>query len=478
MASRSRTVTWMGTCLAGVLGIGAAANAAPVADDERAFRDLYRELVETNTTLSAGSCTDAAGKMAARLRAAGLAGDAVQVIVPPGHPRSGALVATYPGRDRRLKPVLLLAHIDVVEAKREDWTRDPFKLVEEGGYFYARGASDDKAMAAVFTDMLVRFRREGFRPRRDVRLALTCGEETPEDFDGAQWLVANRPELMQARLVLNEGAGGLLDGSGRPVSLDIQAGEKVYQDFRLETTNPGGHSSRPVPLNAITELSAGLVRLGAHQFPVRFNSTTRAYFAKQAELTTSPQVAADMRALLRNPDDAAAAARLWAANPGWNGMLRTTCVVTQVSGGHAPNALPQRATANVNCRILPDHPIADVQRELASVLADDGISVTPVNEPGLSSPVPPLTEQVLDPVRKAAARLWPGVAIVPTMSTGATDGRYLNAAGIPTYGMSGMFQDVEGSHAHGLNERMRVQSLLEGRQFLYEVTRSYADLRD
>jgi acetylornithine deacetylase/succinyl-diaminopimelate desuccinylase-like protein len=478
MATRLRTGNWIGACLAGVLAAGAPAHAAPAADDERSFRDLYRELVETNTTLSAGSCTEAAQKMAARLESAGLARDAVQVIVPPGHPRSGALVATYPGRDRALKPILLLAHIDVVEAKREDWTRDPFKLVEEGGYFYARGASDDKAMAAVFTDMLVRFRREGFQPRRAVRLALTCGEETPEDFDGAQWLVDNRPELVQARLVLNEGAGGLLDASGRPVSLDIQAGEKVYQDFRLETTNPGGHSSRPVPRNAITELSAGLVRLGAFQFPVRFNSTTRAYFAKQAELASSPQVAADMRALLQNPDDAGAAARLWAANPGWNGMLRTTCVVTQVSGGHAANALPQRATANVNCRILPDHPVQEVQREIVRVLADDGISVTPANEPGLASPVPPLTEQVLGPVRKAAAKLWPGVAIVPTMSTGATDGRYLNAAGIPTYGLSGMFQDVEGSHAHGLNERMRVQSLLEGRQFLYDVVRSYAGLRD
>lgn len=478
MATGSRILTWVGACLAGVLGVAALAHAAPPVDGEQAFRDLYRELVETNTTLSSGSCTEAAGKMAARLKAAGLPDTAVQVIVPPGHPRSGALVATYAGRERALKPILLLAHIDVVEAKREDWTRDPFKLVEENGYFYARGASDDKAMAAVFADMLVRFQREGFKPRRDVRVALTCGEETPEDFDGAQWLVENRPELVQARLVLNEGAGGLLDAAGRPVSLDIQAGEKVYQDFRLETTNPGGHSSRPVPRNAITELSSGLVRLGAYQFPVRFNSTTRAYFEKQAELTTSAQVAADMRALLKNPDDADAAARLWAANPSWNGMLRTTCVVTQVSGGHAANALPQRGTANVNCRILPDHPVPDVQREIVRVLADDGISVTPVNEPGLSSPVPPLTEDVLGPVRKAAARLWPGVALVPTMSTGATDGRYLNAAGIPTYGMSGMFQDVEGSRAHGLNERMRVQSLLEGRQFLYDVVRSYADLRD
>jgi len=457
---------------------GALAGAPAVADDERAFRELYRELVEINTTLSAGSCTTAAEAMAARLRAAGLPAASVEVLVPPGHPRSGSLIATFPGRDRQLKPILLLAHIDVVEARREDWTRDPFKLVEEGGFFYARGASDDKAMAAVFTDLLVRFQREGFRPGRDVRLALTCGEETPGDFNGVRWLLAQRPQLLQARLVLNEGAGGLLDAAGKPATLEIQAGEKVYQDFQLETVNPGGHSSRPPQTNAITQLAAGLVRLGAYQFPVRLNSTTRAYFAQQAQLSSSPQVAADMRAILDNPGDAAASGRLWTANPSWNSMLRTTCVATQIEGGHAPNALPQRARANVNCRILPDERVEAVRAELAKVLADDGISVTAVGEPGQSAPVPPLSEAVLGPVRKAAAQLWPGVPIVPTMSTGATDGRYLNSAGIPTYGLSGMFHDAEGSHAHGLNERIGVKALLDGRRFLYEVVRSYAALKD
>ena len=460
--------------LSALVLLAGTAQARAADDGEAEFRSLYRELIEIDTTLSAGSCTRAAEAMASRLRAAGLPGDAMEVIVPPGYPKDGALIATLPGKDRSAPAVMLLAHLDVVEAKREDWERDPFKLVEEDGFFYARGASDDKAMAAVFTDLLVRYHREGFRPRRDVRLALTCGEETSEHFDGVEWLINNRPETMRAGIVLNEGAGGLLDVDGNPVSLGIQAGEKVYQDFRLETTNPGGHSSLPVPLNAINQLAAGLQRIAAFQFPVTLNDTTRAYFLKQAELQKDPQVAADMRAIVADPQDAAAAARLWAANPGWNGMLRTTCVATLVNGGHAPNALPQRATANVNCRILPGHAIDDVQAELQRVVADEGIHIAIADVRGLSSPVPPLSPEVLDPVRKVAAKLWPGVPLVPTMSPGATDGRYLNNAGIHTYGLSGMFHDAQGSRAHGLNERIRVKSLLEGRRFLYEVVKLYA----
>lgn len=458
-------------------GSAQAQQPAPPAD-EQAFRSLYKELVEINTTLSAGSCTAAAEAMAARLHVAGLPMEAMQILVAPEHPKSGALIATYAGKDRKLAPILLLAHIDVVEAKREDWVRDPFKLVEEDGFFYARGASDDKAMAAVFTDALVRFQREGFKPRRDIKLALTCGEETPENFNGVSWLLSTHPELLRARFALNEGAGGLLDKAGKPVSLGIQAGEKVYQDFRLETTNSGGHSSMPVRVNAINQLSAGLTRLAAYRFPIHLNQTTRAYFEKQAELTTSPAVAADMRAVVANPVDSGATDRLWDVNPGWNGMLRTTCVATMIEGGHAPNALPQRARANVNCRVHPDDKMEWVQAQLATVLADDGISVKLSDEIGVTSPVPPLTPQILDPVRKVSALLWPGVPLVPTMSTGATDGRFLNNAGIPTYGLSGMFFDAEGSHAHGLNERIRVQTLLDGRRFLYEVVKIYAQQKD
>jgi acetylornithine deacetylase/succinyl-diaminopimelate desuccinylase-like protein len=450
---------------------------AGAGDGEAQFRSLYRELVQIDTTLSAGSCTAAAEAMAARLQAAGMAKDSMQVLAPAERPKSGALVAVYPGRDSKLEPLMLLAHIDVVEAKREDWERDPFTLVEEGGFFYARGASDDKAMAAVFADTLVRFSQQGFKPLRPVKLALTCGEETPSTFNSVEWLLRTQPDVLKAKFVLNEGAGGLLDADGRHVALDIQAGEKVYQDFELETTNPGGHSSRPVRDNAINDLAAGLARLAAYQFPISVNTTTRAYFESQAKLAPA-SIAADMLAVLRDPPDAAAAERLWAANPGWNSMLRTTCVATQIEGGHAPNALPQRARANVNCRILPGVPIESVRAEIRKAVADDRISVRPTGAPGQPAPVPPLSPAIMGPVKKVAAELWPGVPVVPTLSTGATDGRFLNAAGIPTYGLSGIFHDTEGSRAHGLNERIRVQSLMEGRRFLYEVVKIYAGQGD
>lgn len=453
-----------------------AAVPAPAAA-EAAFRDLYRELVEINTTRSVGSCTRAAEAMRARLLAAGLPAADARILAPADRPTDGALIAVLRGRDRAAQSILLLAHIDVVEARREDWQRDPFKLVEEAGWFYGRGAADDKAMAAVFTDTLIRFRQEGFTPRRDIKLALTCGEETPNVFNTVQWLTATQPDVLRAAFALNEGAGGELDRDGKPVTLQIQAGEKVYQDFLLEASDVGGHSSRPTHNNPIVRLSAALARLGAHNFAIALNPATRGYFEAQAKLA-APDVAADMRAILRDPANEAAAERLWAANPAWNGSLRTTCVVTQINGGHAPNALPQHVTANVNCRILPGVPVADVQREIASVVADPQVSVATTGDMGMQSPPPPLSERIMAPVRRVAAEIWPGVVIVPTMSTGATDGRFLNAAGVPTYGLSGMFHDAEGSHAHGLNERIRVRSLLDGRRFLYEVVRSYADAAD
>jgi acetylornithine deacetylase/succinyl-diaminopimelate desuccinylase-like protein len=452
------------------------AQGRPPDSDETAFRALYKELVEINTTLSAGSCTAAAEAMAARLKAAGLPATDMQVLAPADRPKDGALIATLRGQDRQARPILLLAHVDVVEAKREDWARDPFTLVEEDGWFYARGASDDKAMAAVFTDSLIRYQREGFRPRRDIKLALTCGEETPETFNGVQWLIRNHPDALQAAFALNEGAGGELDVNGEPTTLQIQAGEKVYQDFTLETTNAGGHSARPTRDNAISHLAAGLARLADWQFPISVNPVTRAYFEAQAKL--APTFAADIRAVLRNPPDQAAADKLWGANPGWNSMLRTTCVATMVNAGHALNALPQRARANVNCRILPGGSVESVRETLMTVVADDTIKVTAIAEPGSPSAPPPLTPQILEPAGKVGEQLWRGVAIVPTMSVGATDGRFLNAAGTPTYGLSGMFHDREGSRAHGLNERIRVKSLMDGRKFLYEVVKIYANQSD
>jgi acetylornithine deacetylase/succinyl-diaminopimelate desuccinylase-like protein len=450
---------------------------APASADETAFRALYKQLVEINTTLSVGSCTEAAEAMRARLIAAGIPKADTQVLTPPNRPKDGDLLAVLHGSDAKAQPMLLLAHIDVVEAKRADWTRDPFKLVEEDGWFYARGASDDKAMASVFTDSLIRYRQEGFKPRRDIKLALTCGEETPDTFNGVHWLLQTRPDALAAAFALNEGAGGELDANGKPVALQIQAGEKIYQDFQLDAEDVGGHSSRPTHSNPIVRLSNGLAKIGAYNFPIQLNDVTRAYFKAEIELQ-SPQIGADMRAILATPPDEAAVQRLWAINPGWNGIMRTTCVPTQIEGGHAPNALPQHVHANVNCRILPNTPVDEVRKQLVQVMGEEKISIKPVGEIGMATAPPPLSPQIMEPVRKVADRIWPGVAIVPSMSAGATDGRFLNAAGIPTYGLSGMFHDAEGSHAHGLNERIRVKSLLDGRKFLYEVVKIYATQPD
>lgn len=451
----------------------AAVAAKPPSADEVAFRALYKQLVEINTTLSVGSCTNAAEAMRARLKAAGLADADMSILAPAERPKDGALIAYYPGSDAKAEPILLLAHLDVVEARREDWERDPFTLVEEDGFFYARGSSDDKAMAAVFTDSLIRYKAEGFKPRRGIKLALTCGEETSDTFNSVEWLMRTRPDALKAAFVINEGAGGELNARNEPVALQVQAGEKVYQDFHLEITNPGGHSSRPVKDNAVVQLAGAVERIGAYQFPIRPNPVTRAYFQRQAELS-EPVLARDMQAVLADPPDEQAAQRLWARNPGWNGMLRTTCTPTMIDGGHAPNALPQRARANVNCRILPGEGVNVIKAKLAELIADDRIALSLVGEPGIDSKPPELSPAILDPVRKVAQRVWPGVAIVPTQATGATDGRFLNVAGIPTYGISGMFHDAEGSRAHGLNERIRVKSLMDGRRFLHELVRIYA----
>jgi acetylornithine deacetylase/succinyl-diaminopimelate desuccinylase-like protein len=464
--------------IAGFALMGAApALAAPPAPvslrpDQAAFRDLYKELIETNTTLSSGSCTLASEKLAVRLKAAGYTDREMEVVVPPEQPKQGALIATLAGTDPKLKPILLLAHIDVVEANRADWERDPFTLVEENGFFYARGASDDKAMAAAFADNMIRYKREGLKPKRSLRLALTCGEETPDNFNGVEWLIANRPALLDAEFALNEGAGGQIDANGRKVFLGIQAGEKVYQDFTLRITNPGGHSSRPVKDNAIVRLSQGLARIGAHDFPIALNEATRNHYARMASIEGG-EAGAAMKALAADPSDAAAAAFL-ARSPGRNSMMRTTCVPTQVKAGHAPNALPQRAEANVNCRILPGEKVEDVRKTLASVLNDPGIAVETVGKPSPVSPPPPLNARIMGPATTVASAMWPGVPIVPAMATGATDGRFLLAAGIPTYGLSGMFSPPGDSGAHGLNERIGVQALYEGRDFLYEVVKLYA----
>jgi len=470
-----RTNAAAALALAAGLALGSSAQAQTARPDQQAFRDLYKELVETNTTLSVGSCTKAAEKMAVRLKAAGFTDKDVTVVSPPEHPAWGGLVNVLPGKDASLKPVMLLAHIDVVEAKRSDWERDPFTLIEENGYFYGRGASDDKAMAATFTDSMIRYKTEGFKPRRGLKLVLTCGEETSDTFDGVDWMLKSHRDLMDAQFALNEGAGGRLNEKGERQFLGIQAGEKVYQDYTLVTTNPGGHCSRPIKDNAIYHLSGALARLGAYDFPVKINEATRNHFEKMGPIVGG-EAGAAMSALAKNPEDAAAAA-IVSRDPSWNSMMRTTCVATMVNAGHAPNALPQRAEANVNCRILPGERIEDVRDALVKVFADDKIKVTLVGEPSPVSPPPPLSKAIVGPVEQVSAKLWPGVPLVPAMSTGATDGRFTNAAGIPTYGLSGMFGDPDGNGVHGLNERIRVRSLYEGRDFLYEVVKLYANAK-
>ena len=439
---------------------------------EAEFRELYKELVEINTTLSAGSCTDAANAMKARLSAAGYPDDQLHVIVPAGRPKDGNLVAVLAGSDKSQKPLLLLAHIDVVEANRADWERDPFKLVEEDGFFYARGSSDDKAMAAVFADSMVRFKREKYRPKRTIKLALTCGEETPNTFNGVSHLIENHRDLIDAGFALNEGGGGRYDqetGVYRYVA--VLASEKVYQDFTLSTHNQGGHSSRPTPDNAIYQLAHALDKIEAHQFKVEFNETSRAYFEKFGAIEGG-QKGADMIAAARS-GDAAAIERL-KKDPSTNAILRTNCVATQLAAGHAPNALAQRASANINCRMFPGHSAEEIRQELIAAIADPGVSVEFQAAPEKPGAGPPLSREVMGPIEALTRDMYPGIAVIPTISSGATDGRFLTPAGIPTYGVPGMLSDGATSNAHGLNERIRVQTLIEGREYLYRLTKAYA----
>jgi acetylornithine deacetylase/succinyl-diaminopimelate desuccinylase-like protein len=388
------------------------------------------------------------------------------------------LVAWYPGRDPKLKAVLLLAHIDVVEAKREDWTRDPFKLVEENGNFYARGVIDDKAEAAIWVDTLIRYKQEKYRPLRTIKIALTCGEESAGAFNGAQWLVENKRDLIDAGLAVNEGAFGELDAEGHRVALEIQAGEKMSQNFRLEVTNPGGHSSRPVKDNAIYRLSAALLRIEAYDFPAQFTDGSRAYFTGMAKIQAAKgntQVADAMRALVEHPNDAQAIALVSAKDPSWNATLRTTCVATMLDAGHATNALPQRARANINCRIFPGVSQEAVRSKLEELVADPAVKVTTLEIRGPSSPPPPLTAQILAPMQKLAAEFFPGVPVLPILQPGATDGEFLNAAGIPTYGIEPLFAGPDLGHIHGLNEYVSVKSLLDCREFLYRLIKIYSD---
>ncbi len=448
-----------------------AADAAP-AREHRRFHEIFKELVETNTTNSTGSCTVAAEAMARRLKQAGYADADMQLIVPPDAPAKGNLVLRLKGSGEK-RPLLLVAHLDVVEAKREDWTRDPFKLIEENGVYYGRGTSDDKSQAATHVSNMIRYKEEKLLPRRDIIMALTCDEEIiPSKWDGLDYLLKHHRPLIDAELALNEGGGGTLDKSERPVSFSLQIGEKVFVGYELEVTNPGGHSAVPVRDNAIYRLSEGLARLAKFDFPIQFNDTTRAYFERVARLDGNKDIAADLRALLEQPTDTAVLERLWTRSPVYNSSVRTTCVATMVEAGHATNALPQRARATVNCRILPGQSADEVQKTLVKVMADERIAVRALNE-ALASPQPPMSPAVIQAAESTAAEFWPGAPVIPTMLVATTDGRFLNNAGIWTYGV-GPFSGPEPSGVHGLNEHIRVKSLDDFHQFMYRLGKKLA----
>jgi acetylornithine deacetylase/succinyl-diaminopimelate desuccinylase-like protein len=445
----------------------------PLRPDQVAFLALYKELVETNTTLSAGSCTLAAERLASHLKAAGFTDADVTQFSVAEHPKEGGLVAILHGSSKSAKPMLLLGHLDVVEAKREDWTRDPFTLIEENGYFYARGSADMKAMDATWVDALMRFKQSGYHPRRTIKLALTCGEETSYAFNGADWLAKNRPELIAAAFALNEGGSGRTDGHGKLILQSIQVGEKAVQNYRLETVNAGGHSSIPIRDNAIYELADALAKLRDYEFPVKFSATTRAFFAK-AGAARADELGRAMQALSLNPDDATAEA-LVSKDRSYHSMLRTTCVATLLEGGHANNALPQRAAANVNCRIFPGETVEGTKTTLETVIGDAGVKVTMLPPVRPLAVPPPLDPRVIGPAEKLVGKYFPGVPLVPTMSTGATDGIFLEAIGIPVYGAPGGWIDPDGNGVHGLNERRSVRSVFIGRDFLTDLVKRYAE---
>lgn len=448
-----------------VLLLLAGAPLSPPAEQKLAL-EIFRELVEIDTT-HAASTTTAAEAVARRLIAAGWSKDEVRVFGPS--PRKGNLVARLKGTGAR-KPILLLGHLDVVAARREDWSLDPFKFTEKDGYYYGRGTEDMKSLVALWVATVIRFKKEGIRPDRDLILALTADEENGEE-NGVVWLLAKHRQLIDAAYALNEGGGGEIK-KGRHRANNVQAAEKNFLSFKLEVTNKGGHSSLPEADNAIVRLGEALSRVHRHAFPARLSPITRGYFQRLAELETGP-IAADLRAVGRTPDgkapDRAAVARL-SANPYYNARLRTTCVPTMIEGGHAENALPQRATAKVNCRALPDHDPAQLQRELGQIVGDKQVTITPVKPPD-GGPPSPLLPELMGPIEAVTKEMWPGVVVLPVMQAGATDGRFLRAAGIPTYGVSGIFRDVDDIRAHGRDERLLASAFYEGQEFIYRLLR-------
>ena len=443
--------------------------------DRQLAHDIFKELIEINTTDSVGNVTTAAEAMAKRLRDAGYPESDVQVLGP--NDRKKNMVARLHGSGAK-KPILLIGHLDVVEANPEDRTTDPFQFGEKDGFYYGRGTEDMKASDAIFVVNMIRMKREGYRPDRDIILALTADEEGGKS-NGVDWLLKNHRDLIDAEFVFNADGGGVVTEKGKPVIVSMDASEKLYADYELEVTNPGGHSSLPTSENAIYRLAAALVRLQNYRFPFELNDVTRAYFEGTAAVEKG-QVAADMIAVTKRPPDQAAIDRL-SRDPYSNSTMHTTCVATRLQAGHANNALPQRATANVNCRILPGHSRDEIRKVLAEVIADptvtvsyvvNGIKVIMGEMEKTALPPVPLKKEVMVPLEKIAGKMWPGAPVVPTMGTGATDGVYTNPAGMPTYGVCGLAIDLGDDRSHGRDERLGVESYYNGVDFYYRYLKA------
>jgi len=448
--------------------------AAPDDATRQLGRDILKELIDINTTDSVGNTTRAAEAMAKRLKDAGFPAADIQVLGP--NERKGNMVARLRGTGAN-KPILIIGHLDVVEARREDWTTDPFQFVEKDGYFYGRGTQDMKGSDAILVAAFIRFHKEGYRPDRDLILALTADEEGGR-FNGVEWLLKNHRDLVDAEFVLNSDAGGLTTVNGKPVNLDVEATEKQYADFELTARNPGGHSSLPTADNAIYHISDALSRLEHSPFPVELNPITRTYFERRAPLENA-QTRADMNGVLHTPPDPAAVARL-SRDPRFNSTMRTTCVATRLSAGHANNALPQTAQAIVNCRILPGHSPAETEQALIRVFADPKVTVQYIDGTGVAGKAPDSKgfptvlppAGVLRPLEKITAEMWPGAPVIPEMETGASDSIHTMAAGLPSYGINGIGIDQDDIRAHGKDERIRVTSFYDGMEFYYRFLKA------
>jgi acetylornithine deacetylase/succinyl-diaminopimelate desuccinylase-like protein len=438
--------------------------------DQAEARAIFQQLIETKTSYKEGSTSPAAHAIAKRFLDAGFPAADVHVIGPAGDKDSNVVVRMQ-GTSTTLKPILLIAHLDVVEALRSDWSIDPYKLTERDGFFYGRGTSDIKDGATSIAEALLRLKREHIVPERTLIMALTAGEEGGGGYNGVSWLIQNHRDLIDAEWCINPDGGDPLIKDGKKIVRPVQASEKTYQSFDLTVHNKGGHSSMPTPDNAIARLADAIGRVSRYHFPVNLSETTRAYFERSSGLA-SGQLAADMRAITKNERDSAAAARL-SVSPFYNAQLRTTCAPTMLEGGHAPNALPQTARALVNCRILPTETPEAVRATLVRVVADTAVQVTPVDT-GVPGKPSPLLPAVMNPVEKVTQRLWPGVPVIPQMETGATDGWRLRDVGIPTYGLSGVPIDVDDERAHGRDERILVKSFYEGVEYIYQLVREVA----